>query len=65
MIEKHGESFIQRVFTADESDYCGRHGTADRHDAGRWAAKEAVVKVLGTGWAVGSEGTDDDVVWDV
>lgn len=65
MIEKHGESFIQRVFTADEIDYCGRHRTADQHYAGRWAAKEAVLKVLGTGWAKGIQWTDVEVVRDV
>lgn len=65
MMEKHGESFIQRVFTADEIEYCSRHRTADQHYAGRWAAKEAVLKVLGTGWAKGIQWTDVEVVRDV
>ncbi|MEY2613207.1 MAG: Holo-[acyl-carrier-protein] synthase [Planctomycetota bacterium] len=65
MMQKHGETFIQRVFTAEEIDYCSRHRTADQHYAGRWAAKEAVLKVLGTGWAKGIQWTDVEVVRDV
>ena len=53
LIEKHGEVFLQRVFTQKEILYCSSRKAATQHYAGRWAAKEAVLKVLGTGWAKG------------
>jgi holo-[acyl-carrier protein] synthase len=39
----------QRLFTADEIAYCEKFRFAERHYAGRWAAKEAVTKALGCG----------------
>lgn len=65
MIEKHGEVFLQRVFTQKEILYCSSRKTATQHYAGRWAAKEAVLKVLGTGWAKGIQWTDVEVVNEV
>lgn len=62
MIEKHGELFLSRVFTAREIQYCSTRRAANQHYAGRWAAKEAVLKVLGTGWARGILWTDIEVV---
>ena len=53
MIERHGELFIQRVYTKHEIEYCSSRKAATQHYAGRWAAKEAVLKALGTGWARG------------
>ncbi len=50
MIEKHGELFIARVYTEHEIEYCSARKMATQHYAGRWAAKEAVLKALGTGW---------------
>src|SRR6476619_5950059 len=49
MIEKHGELFITRVYTDAEIEYCSARNMATQHYAGRWAAKEAVLKALGTG----------------
>src|SRR5579859_1427113 len=46
VLEKHGERFLQRVFTAIEVQQC--RGKANRL-AGRFAAKEAISKALGTG----------------
>jgi len=51
MLTRHGERFVQRVFTAAERDYCRGRKRELEHLAGRFAAKEAVLKVLGTGWA--------------
>ncbi|MBM4089053.1 MAG: holo-[acyl-carrier-protein] synthase [Planctomycetes bacterium] len=51
MIEKHGELFLTRVYTAREIEYCSARKAATQHYAGRWAAKEAVLKALGTGLA--------------
>lgn len=65
MIEKHGELFLTRVFTAREIQYCSTRRAANQHYAGRWAAKEAVLKVLGTGWARGIQWTDIEVVNEV
>ena len=61
MIEKHGEVFLQRVFTHREIEYCSSRKAATQHYAGRWAAKEAVLKVLGTGWARGIQWTDLEI----
>jgi holo-[acyl-carrier protein] synthase len=61
MIERHGELFIQRVYTPFEIDYCNARKAATQHFAGRWAAKEAILKALGTGWARGLSWTDMEV----
>ena len=53
MIERHGELFIQRVYTPFEIDYCNARKAATQHFAGRWAAKEAILKAVGTGWSKG------------
>ncbi len=62
-IEEHGEHFLERVFTPAERAYC-EAGKKRRfeHYAGRFAAKEAVLKVLGTGWRGGIAWTDVEVV---
>ncbi len=62
MLEKHGDVFLSRVFTACEVEYCSGRKAAVQHYAGRWAAKEAVLKALGTGWAHGIQWTDVEVV---
>ena len=46
MIETHGEQFLERVYTADEIEYCVQTADAPGHFATRWAAKEAVMKAL-------------------
>jgi holo-[acyl-carrier protein] synthase len=61
MIERHGELFVGRVFTPHEIEYCSRRRAATQHYAGRWAAKEAVLKALGTGWIKGIQWTDVEV----
>ena len=65
LIDKHGEVFLQRVYTQKEILYCSSRKAATQHYAGRWAAKEAVLKVLGTGWAKGIQWTDVEVVNEV
>ena len=57
MIERHGELFVDRVYTSEETRYCRNRKQATQHFTGRWAAKEAVLKALGTGWRRGSVGT--------
>ncbi len=53
MIERHGELFLQRVYTEQEIRYCQKRKAAIQHYAGRWSAKEAVMKTLGTGFSKG------------
>ncbi|WP_417731088.1 holo-ACP synthase [Rosistilla oblonga] len=62
MIQKHGELFLNRVYTSGEIQYCSERKAATEHYAGRWAAKEAVLKALGTGWSRGIRWTDIEVL---
>ncbi len=64
MIEQHGELFLRRVYTEREIRYCQSRKHAIEHFAGRWAAKEAVLKCLGTGWSKGLCWTDIEVAND-
>lgn len=50
MRTRQGERFNQLVFTPAEIAYCLRRKNADQHFAARFAAKEAVMKALHTGW---------------
>ena len=61
MIEKHQDMFIDRVYTPREIEYCSNRKASVQHYAGRWAAKEAILKALGTGWAKGVAWTDIEV----
>jgi holo-[acyl-carrier protein] synthase len=61
MIDRHGELFIRRVYTDHEIAYCSTKKAATQHYAGRWAAKEAVLKALGTGWVRGISWRDVEV----
>ena len=61
MIEEHGELFLTRVFTPREVRYCQARKNAMEHFAGRWAAKEAILKCLGTGWRKGLCWTDLEI----
>jgi holo-[acyl-carrier protein] synthase len=63
MLEKHGERFLERCFTVEEYDYCEEGGRRrGERLAARFAAKEAVLKALGTGWRNGIAWTDIEVV---
>jgi holo-[acyl-carrier protein] synthase len=61
MIERHGELFVGRVYTLHEIEYCSARKAATQHYAGRWAAKEAVLKALGTGWIRGIRWRDVEI----
>jgi holo-[acyl-carrier protein] synthase len=61
MIEQHGEQFLGRIFTEREIRYCQARKRTTEHFAGRWAAKEAVLKSLGVGWRRGLTWTDVEV----
>jgi len=47
MIDRHGELFINRVFTEPEVRFCQSRRQTTQHFAGRWAAKQALLKALG------------------
>lgn len=61
MIEQHGDLFLRRVFTDREIHYCQARKHAIEHFSGRWAAKEAILKALGTGWSRGISWTDLEI----
>ena len=61
MIELHGEQFLTRVYTAEEIHFCQGRRRSMEHFAARWAAKEAVLKALGTPWRRGMQWTDLNV----
>ena len=62
MIERHGDHFLKRCFTHLEIEYASRHRDSAVRFAGRWAAKEAVVKVIGTGFIQGITFHDIEVI---
>lgn len=55
LIKRQGNSFLERVFTEAERNYCERHSDPVPHYAARFAAKEAFGKALGVG--IGSSQT--------
>ncbi|MBI3895628.1 MAG: holo-ACP synthase [Acidobacteria bacterium] len=61
-IERYGERFLHRVFSRDEVAYCQRHRNCYDRFAARFAAKEAAMKALGTGWRRGVTWKDFEVV---
>jgi holo-[acyl-carrier protein] synthase len=61
-IDRHGQRFLHRVFTPTEREYCLGRKREIEHLAGRFAAKEAVMKLLGTGWQRGIGWQDIEVV---
>jgi holo-[acyl-carrier protein] synthase len=61
-IARHGQPFLKRVFTPSEIEYCERHKNRFERYAGRFAAKEAGMKALGTGWRRGVRWVDFEVV---
>jgi holo-[acyl-carrier protein] synthase len=63
MVLEHGQRFLDRCFTASEQQYCSRSEKRYyEHLAGRFAAKEAILKVLGTGWSGGIAWTDMEIL---
>jgi len=58
----NGPHFLNRCFTPTEQAYCLDHKRPDPHLAGRFAAKEAILKVLGTGWRGDIAWTDMEII---
>ena len=61
-IERYGERFLQRIFTDGEIAYAMQRRVPSIHFAGRFAAKEAAMKALGTGHSQGVLWRDVEVV---
>jgi holo-[acyl-carrier protein] synthase len=60
-IERYGERFIRRIFTEREAAYAERKANKYERYAARFAAKEAGMKALGTGWSGGIRWQDLEV----
>jgi holo-[acyl-carrier protein] synthase len=61
-IDRFGERFLQRIFTEGEMRYCDSKANRAERYAARFAAKEAAMKALGTGWNHGVRWRDCEVV---
>lgn len=59
---RRGDRLLERLFTDGERAYCDQRKTRLTNYTGRFAVKEAVMKVLGTGWARGVRWRDLEVV---
>ena len=62
MVKRHGERFVNRIFTAAEQAYAEANKDRVEKLAGRFAAKEAILKLMGTGWRGKIAWTDIEVV---
>ena len=62
MMKRHGERFVKRVFTAAEQAYAEAKKNKIEKLAGRFAAKEAILKLMGTGWRGKIAWTDIEIV---
>src|SRR6266581_6611889 len=61
-IARFGERFLRRIFTEEEIRYCESKANRIERYAARFAAKEASMKALGTGWSHGIRWRDIEVV---
>jgi holo-[acyl-carrier protein] synthase len=62
MVKEHGERFLQRVFTPAELAYARSTRDETEKLSGRFAAKEAILKLVGTGWRGKIAWTDIEVI---
>ena len=60
-IEQYGDRFLQRIFTEGERRYCESKANRIERYAARFAAKEAAMKALGTGWSHGIRWQDIEI----
>jgi len=60
-IERFGDRFLHRIFTEGERRYCDSKANRAERYAARFAAKEAAMKALGTGWNYGVRWLDCEV----
>ncbi len=62
MLQRHPERFLERIFTPREQADAAAVKNRIEKLAGRFAAKEAVMKLIGTGWRDGIAWTDIEIV---
>lgn len=62
--EAHGQPFLDRLFTVKEQEYCQIHSDPFPRYAGRFAAKEAIVKALGCGFGAEAGWHDIEIIAD-
>ncbi len=62
MVDRHGRRFLDRIFTKAEQEYANSKKNNIEKLAGRFAAKEAILKLLGTGWRGKIAWTDIEVI---
>lgn len=62
LLDEYGQRFLTRCFTEAEASYAAHRRRQIEHLAGRFAAKEAILKVLGTGWRDGIAWTDAEII---
>jgi holo-[acyl-carrier protein] synthase len=60
-IERYGDRFLERIFTEGERRYCESKANRLERYAARFAAKEAAMKALGTGWSQGVRWQDIEI----
>ncbi len=63
-IDTHGLRLLSRLFTTNEQDYCLKYKDPVPHFAGRFSAKEAIVKALGTGFGEHASWLDIEIIND-
>jgi holo-[acyl-carrier protein] synthase len=64
LLERHHQRFLERMFTVAERERIGHFRDPVQHVSGRFAAKEAILKVLGTGWRGEIAWTDMEITND-
>jgi holo-[acyl-carrier protein] synthase len=62
MMQRHGERFLKRIFTVSEQAYAEASRNMVEKLAGRFAAKEAILKLMGTGWRGKIAWTDIEII---
>ena len=62
MIKRHGPRFLDKIFTKAEQQYADANRDKTEKLAGRFAAKEAILKLMGTGWRGKIAWTDIEII---
>jgi len=62
VLERHRDRFLERVLTPAERARAAQFKNPLAHISGRWAAKEAILKMIGTGWRGGIAWTDMEIL---
>ncbi len=62
--ERHGQSFLDKLFSAKEQAYCLKHKDPSSHIAARFSVKESIAKALGTGFGKSLSWLDIEILND-